>query len=55
MDPMQEILETVREIRKNQSEGLEWRRIYMRRMRVFFVFFFILLVAYIVWVFRATR
>lgn len=34
MDPMQEILETVREIRKGQLEQLAWRKRYLLKVRI---------------------
>lgn len=48
MDPMQEILETVREIRKAQLEALAWRRRYIRKVRIFGIIVGILVVAYLV-------
>ena len=55
MEPLQEILETVREIRKGQLEALEWRRRYIRKARIIWAVILILLVAYLVWAMHATR
>ena len=52
---MQEILETVREIRKGQLEALEWRRRYVRKVRIISAFFLVMVVAYVVWAVIALR
>lgn len=55
MDPMQEILETVREIRKSQIEALAWRGRAVRKQRIFFIVLLIFLAAYIFWTFRFVK
>jgi hypothetical protein len=59
MEPIQEILETIREMRKSQLQAMEIQRQAVKRVRAIIlygaIFFGIVLAAYIIWCFILIR